>query len=122
MKKIAAILGMALTLAFMNGAAAHVEHDDVPPVRANPVKLEVQKSANGATVLATLDGAAYPTEGAIGMLTLTKGKREQVLQLQPSGANTMTTPKKVKIATGSKAKAVVSFADKTSSNVEVLIK
>ncbi len=122
MKKIAAVLGMTLTLAFMNGASAHVEHDDVPLVRASTVKLEVQKTANGATVMATLDGAAYPTEGATGTLTLTKGKQKQVVQLQPSGANAMTTPKTVKIATGSKAKAVVFFADKTSSNVEVLIK
>lgn len=122
MKKIAAVVGMTLTLAFMNGAAAHVEHDDVPVKRVSKVKIEVQKAAEGATVLATLDGAAYPTEGATGTLTVTNGTQKQVLQLQPSGGNAMTTPSKVKIATGSKAKAMVTFADKTSSNVDMLIK
>lgn len=123
MKKFAAFLGMALTMAFMNTATAHPDEEHMAPlVKASLVKLDVKKTADGATVLATLDGAAYPTAGAMGTLTVTNGKREQVVQLQPSGTNVMTTQKPIKIASGSKAKAAVYFADKSSSNVEVVIK
>jgi hypothetical protein len=121
MKKFAAVTGLALSLAFVNTAVAHPDEDEMPDMRVKQVQLDVKKTANGAAVLATLDGAAYSTAGATGTLTLTKGKRKQVVPLQPNGPNLMTTQKPVKIAKGSQAKAVVIFADKSTADADVII-
>lgn len=124
MKKFAAVVGITLSLAFANAAVAHPDEDDIPDMRvkqAKQVQLDVKKTADGATVLATLDGASYSTAGATGTLTLTKGKRKQVVALQPSGANAMKTQKAVKIAKGSQAKAAVTFADKSIADADVII-
>jgi hypothetical protein len=122
MKKFAAVMGMTLSLAFVNAAVAHPDEDEMPDMRAKQVQLDVKKTADGATVLATKDGAAYSTAGATGTLTLTSGKRKQVVQLQPSGDNAMTPRKAVKIAKGSKAKADITFADKSTANADVILK
>jgi hypothetical protein len=121
MKKFAAVVGVTLSLAFVNAAVAHPDEDDMPDMRVKQVQLDVKKTADGATVLATLDGDSYSTAGATGTLTLTKGKRKQVVALQPSGANAMKTQKAVKIAKGSQAKAAVTFADKSIADAYVII-
>lgn len=121
MKKFAAVIGMAWSLAFANVALAHLDEDDMPDMRVNQVKLDVKKTADGATVLATLDGASHSTAGATGTLTLTKGKRKQVVALQPSSGNTMKTQKAVKIAKGTQAKAAVTFADKSTADADVIL-
>jgi hypothetical protein len=121
MKKFAAVVGMTLSLAFVNAAVAHPDEDEMPDMRVKQVQLDVKKTANGATVLATQDGATVSTAGATGTLTLSTGKRKQVVTLKPSGVNAMTTEKAVKIAKGSKAKAAVTFADKSTADADVIL-
>jgi hypothetical protein len=121
MKKFATMLAMSLTMVFAANALAHPEHDDVPPT-LKPVKLEAKSTANGVTLLVTLNGEAYATAGAAGTLTVTKGKRQEVVQLKPSGDNALATVKPVKIAKGSKAKADIAFPDDSIAQVDVVVK
>jgi hypothetical protein len=121
MKKFAAVAGMTLSLAFVNAAVAHPDEDEAPDMRVKQVQLDVKKTANGATVLATQAGATVSTAGATGTLTVTKGSRKQVVALKPNGANAMTTEKAVKIAKGSKAKAAITFADKSTADADLII-
>lgn len=120
MKKFASMLAISLTLAFANTALAHPEHDEPAPT-LKPVKLEAKSAANGVTLLVTLNGAAYATAGAAGTLTVTKGKRQEVIQLKPSGDNAMATAKPVKIAKGSKAKADLAFPDDSIAQADVVV-
>jgi len=122
MKKFAAVAGMMWSLAFAGAAVAHPDEDEMPDMRVKSIQLDVKKTAQGATVTATQDGASFSTAGATGTLTLTKGKRKQVVALKPSGANAMVPAKAVKIAAGSQAKAAVTFADKSTADAEVIIK
>jgi hypothetical protein len=121
MKKFAAVAGLALSLAFVNTAVAHPDEDEMPDVRVKQVQLDVKKTANGATVLATQDGATVSTVGATGTLTVVKGSHKQVVALKPSGTNAMTTEKAIKITKGSKAKAAVTFADKSTAGADLII-
>jgi hypothetical protein len=120
MKKFASMLAMSLALAFTNNAVAHPEHDDVAPT-IKPVKVEAKAAANGVKLLVSLNGEAYATTGAAGTLTVTKGKRQEVVALKASGDNTMETAKPVKIAKGSKAKAELAFPDDSIAQVDVVI-
>jgi hypothetical protein len=120
MKKLASVLAMTLSLAFANSALAHPEDDDLLPT-IKPVRLETKTAENGVTLLVSLNGAAYSTVGAAGTLTVTKGKREEVVQLKPSGDNKMVTAKPVKIAKGSKARADITFPDDSIALVDVVV-
>jgi len=110
MKKFAIALAMGAMLAFSNAALAHAEHDEAK------VKLEAKKTDGGATLMVTKGGAAVPTAGAKGTLTLGK----QTVQLQPAGTNVFEAKTSAAIAPGTKGKAAITFADKSSANVDVV--
>ena len=120
MKKILTLLGMTMALACTNAAMAHPDHDETP-VNPAPMKLEAKKTSQGAIVTVTSAGAAVPTAGASGTLTLGSGAKAQVVPLQPNGTNAMEARTKAKIATGTKAQANIVFADKSTTRAEMTI-
>lgn len=121
MKKIAIALGMGVLLVFGGTATAHPDHDDMKPMVQPKVALEAKATSGGASVAATRDGSAVQTAGATGTLTIMNGSRKQVVQLKPAGANMMEAKTKAAIAPGTKARAAVTFADKTSADADVVI-
>lgn len=120
MKQFLTILGLTVAIACGNAAIAHPEHDEMP-VKPAPVKLEAKKTPQGAIVSVTSAGAAVPTAGASGTLTLGTGAKAQVVPLQPNGTNAMEARTKAKIAAGTKAQANIVFADKSTTSAEVTI-
>jgi hypothetical protein len=115
MKKIAIVLGMGCMLTFGSAALAHTDHDETD------VMLDAKKTDGGASLLVSKNGNPIATAGAKGTLTLVGGSGKQVVQLRPAGTNAMETKTMTKIAPGSKAKASITFADKTTANVDVVI-
>lgn len=122
MKKLIAMLSIALALACSLTAKAQMDEEDFPVLKAPQVSLDIKRIPNGARILVTLEGDAYPTLGAAGTLTLTRGKRQEVLQLAPYGASEMRTRKPVRILPGTRAHAVVTFADKSTADAQAVIK
>ncbi|MYM96453.1 hypothetical protein [Duganella vulcania] len=119
MKHTTLMLTAAMALV-ANTALAHPDHDDVPPEQA--LKLELARKKDGAMVYLTNDGHKVSTVGATGTLSYTAGGNVTEVVLKPTGVNGMAPVKAATIVPGTKARATVTTAEKTTVSSEFLVK
>lgn len=101
---------------------AHPEHDEAPQkVQQADLKAELSGAKTGATVRVTKDGKAVSTKGASGTLTLL-GDKTTHLALKPVAGGAMTAQSKKAIGNGTRAKVMITFADKSILSTEVVAK
>lgn len=120
MKKIAAFLALALTVGLNGAAFAHPDHDEEAVVAV--YKVDLVKKKDGATFLISKGGQKVSTAGATGKLILTNGSKKTEVALQPDGQNGMETAKPTRIAAGTRARAMVTFADATAATEDFVVK
>jgi hypothetical protein len=120
MKKMTTLLAFLMSVSVSTVAYAHPDHEDTPTVVLYKVELASKKDS--ATFNVTRDGEKVSTVGASGKLILTNGKSKQEVALTPSGDNAMTTAKAAKMVPGTRARAMITFADKTSATEDFVLK
>ena len=118
MKLITASL-MAVTMALSTATWAHgtskSEHGGILKT-ANDLAFELVPSSDGVTIYVGDHGKPKATEGAVGKVTVLRGKNKTETPLVPSGRNALMA-KGVTLVSGSTLVASVTFADKSSATV-----
>jgi hypothetical protein len=124
MKKLIALVAMAVTVAVSGNALAHGDkpkHGGVVST-ANDMSFELVNKDGKATVYVNDHGKPVDTTGAIGKLTVLNGTEKTEVPLEAAGSNTLATKEDAKLAKGSKAVAALTFGDKKTVNVRFSVK
>lgn len=122
MKKVTALVAILLAVSLPGSALAHMEHEDLAPLKTSDLQVELVKKTNGAIVYVKNRGEKFPTAGATGTLTVTNGSVKTDVPLQPAGGNAMKTKGNTKMVAGAKAQASITFADKNTVTADFVIK
>ncbi|MDO8299236.1 hypothetical protein [Lacisediminimonas sp.] len=123
MKKLMALVAVALTVSLPASAFAHGDkpkHGGVVQ-SASDLSFELVNRDGKAMIYVEDHGNSMPTAGASGKLTVLTGGEKSELALEPSAPNAMSTKENAKLVKGSKAIASISFADKKVVNVRFSI-
>lgn len=124
MKKLMALVAMAVTVSLSGNVLAHGDkpkHGGVVST-ANDISFELVSKDGKATVYVNDHGKPVDTTGATGKLTVLNGAEKTEIPLEAAGSNTLATKEDAKLAKGSKAIAAVTFADKKTVNVRFSLK
>ncbi|MEJ7806847.1 MAG: hypothetical protein WKG03_13120 [Telluria sp.] len=118
MKKLIALI--AVSLAFSGPALAHggakAKHGGV--VRsAGDLSFELVGKDGKAIIYVDDHGAALPTTGASGTLTVLSGGKKSEAVLMPMGTNTLTSKTGVTLVRGAKAVASITLPGKEAISV-----
>lgn len=70
----------------------------------------------------TREGKTVSTKGASRTLTLLDGDKATNLALKPASGSAMTAKSKEAIGNGTRAKVMITFADKTARSAEIVAK
>jgi hypothetical protein len=124
MKKLMALVAMAVTVSFSGNVLAHGDKAKYGGVvsTANDMSFELVNKDGKATVYVNDHGKPVDTTGATGKLTVLNGAEKTEVPLEAAGSNTLATKEDAKLAKGSKAIAAVTFADKKTVNVRFSVK
>lgn len=124
MKKLMALVAIAVTVAVSGNAVAHGEkpkHGGVVK-EASDINFELVARDGKATIYVEDHGKPLTTVGASGKLTVLNGAEKTEVPLEPASENTLVTKGEAKLVKGAKAIAAVTFADKKTVNVRFVIK
>lgn len=124
MKKLMALVAMAVTVAVSGSALAHGDkpkHGGVVS-SASDLHFELVNNDGKATIYVEDHGKPKTTSGATGKLTVLTGAEKTEVPLEAVGDNTMVANGDARLAKGSKAVATVTFADKKTVNVRFAVK
>ncbi len=124
MKKLMALVAMAVTIAISGNVLAHGDkpkHGGVVQT-ASDLSFELVNKDGRATIYVEDHGKPVATTGATGKLTVLNGAEKNEVLLEPAGDNTLATKGEAKLGKGTKAIAAVTFADKKTVNVRFLVK
>lgn len=124
MRKLLALVAMAVSIA-ATGAYAHGDkpkYGGVVQSASNDVSFELVNKDGKAIIYVEDHGKPVVTVGATGKLTVLNGADKTEVPLEPSGNNILVSKSDVKLGTGAKAIAAVTFADKKTTNVRFSIK
>ena len=124
MKKLMALVAVAMTVSLSSNAFAH---GDKPKhggfvQSASDLSFELVNKDGIAMIYVEDHGKSMSTAGASGKLTVLNGAEKSELALVPSGDNAMSTKGDAKLVKGSKAIASITFADKKAVNVRFSVK
>jgi hypothetical protein len=124
MKKLMALVAMAITVAVSGTVMAHGDKPKHGGVisSTNDLNFELANKDGKATIYVEDHGKPLPTEGATGKLTVLNGAEKTQLPLEAAGGNTIVANGDAKLAAGSKAVASVTFANKKTVNVRFSVK
>lgn len=123
MKRLIALIAMAIGLAAASNAVAHgskARHGGIVQT-AGDLSFEIVRKDNMATIYVNDHGKDLPTAGASGTLTVLKGSRKTVLPLQAGPGNTLVAAR-AQLAPGAKAVASIKLVNKEAVNVRFSIK
>lgn len=124
MKKLLALVAMAVTVAVSGNVLAHgakPKHGGVVQA-ASDLNFELVTKDGKATIYVEDHGKPVATTGASGKLTVLNGGEKTEVPLEPAGDNTLVTKGEAKLVKGTKAIAAVTFADKKTVNVRFSVK
>ena len=124
MKKLMALVAMAVTVAVSGNVMAHGDkpkHGGVVQA-ASDLSFELVNKDGKATLYVEDHGKPVSTSGASGKLTVMNGSEKAEWPFEPAGDNTLVTKGEAKLVKGSKAIAAVTLADKKTVNVRFSIK
>lgn len=124
MKKLMALVAVALTVSLPASAFAHGDkpkHGGVVQ-SASDLSFELVNRDAKAMIYVEDHGNPISTAGASGKLSVLNGGKKSELALEPSGSNAMSTKEDAKLVKGSKAIASITFADKKLVNVRFSVK
>lgn len=109
---------LAAPVAFAHGAAP--KHGGVLST-ANDISFELVPAADGAVIHVEDHGKPLATQGMSGKLSVLQGSAKTEAALQPAGQNRLEA-KGVKLASGAKAVAALTTADKKTVTVRFTVK
>lgn len=124
MKKFLALVAIAASVA-ATGAYAHGDkpkHGGIVQSASNDISFELVNKDGKATIYVEDHGKPVATAGASGKLTVLNGTEKTEVPLEPTAGNILVSKSDVKLGTGAKAIASVTFADKKTTNVRFSIK
>jgi hypothetical protein len=124
MKKLMTLVAIAMTVAVSGNALAHGDkpkHGGVVRT-ASDLSFELVDKDGTATIYVEDHGKKLSTAGATGKLTVLNGSEKTEVPLEPVGENTMVTKNETKLSKGTKAVALITFADKKTVNVRFSFK
>lgn len=124
MKKIVFVAALAAGVAMSGHVLAHgakPKHGGIVQ-SAGDLAFELVAKDGGATIYVDDHGKDRPTAGASGTLTVLKGTQKIQLPLESGGNNMLVAKGHAALEKGSKAVAVVSFADKKTVSVRFSVK
>ncbi len=124
MKKFLALVAIAASVA-ATGAYAHGDkpkHGGIVQSASNDISFELVNKDGKATIYVEDHGKPVATAGASGKLTVLNGTEKTEVPLEPTADNILVSKSDVKLGTGAKAIASVTFADKKTTNVRFSIK
>ena len=124
MKKLIALAAVAATLALSGNVMAHgskAKHGGIVQT-AGDLSFELVSKDGKTTIYVDDHGKDLPTTGVTGTLTVLKGAQKTEVPLQPAGGNMLVAKSDVVLATGSKAVAAITFADKNVVRVRFAVK
>lgn len=124
MKKLFAVAALAASVIVSGPALAHgakPKHGGIVQ-SAGDLAFELVAKDGNATIYVDDHGKALPTAGATGTLTVLKGAEKTELPLQAGAGNTLVAKGDTKLATGSKAVASITFANKKTVRVRFSVK
>lgn len=124
MKKLMALVAMAVTVAVSGHALAHGEkpkHGGIVK-EASDINFELVARDGKATIYVEDHGKPVSTAGASGKLTVLNGAEKTEAALEPAGDNALVSKGEAKLVKGTKAIAAVTFADKKTVNVRFAVK
>ena len=124
MKKLMALVAMAVTVAVSGNVLAHGDkpkHGGIVQ-SASDLGFELVNKDGKATLYVEDHGKPVATAGATGKLTVLNGAEKTEVPLEPAGENTLVTKGEAKLVKGTKAIAAVTFADKKTVNVRFSVK
>jgi hypothetical protein len=119
MKKLLALTTIALGIAFAGQAQAHgakPKHGGTVQT-VKDVAYELVNKDGKAVIYIEDHGKEVATAGASGKLTVLAGKGKSEVDLEASGANTLTSKSDVQLTPGTKAIASITMAGKEAVNV-----
>jgi hypothetical protein len=131
MKTTKPLFVLSLALSLLAGGAALASgthsHDHKPQhggvvVEAGDVDFELVAQAELITIYVRDHGKTTTTAGAAGKLTLLNGSEKTEATLLPAGANKLEAKGRFKVASGTKAVALVTLAGRKPTNVRFVIK
>lgn len=125
MKKLMALVAMAVTVAVSGNVLAHGEkpkHGGIVSSTKDDLSFELVNKDGKATIYVEDHGKPVVTAGATGKLTVLNGAEKTEVALEPAGDNAMATKGDAKLAKGAKAIAAMTFADKKTANVRFSVK
>jgi uncharacterized Zn-binding protein involved in type VI secretion len=124
MKKLIAMVAMAVAVAATGNALAHGDkpkHGGVVS-SASDMNFELVNKDGKAELYVTDHGKPVDTTSATGKLTVLNGKDKTEVALDGTSENTLMSKEDAKLAKGSKAVAAITFADKKTVNVRFAVK
>lgn len=124
MKKILALVTMAIALAATGNVFAHgakTKHGGIAQ-SANDLNFELVAKDGKVTIYVEDHDAALSTAGATGKLTILNGAEKTEVSLEDAGKNMLISKGEVKLSKGAKVVAAITFADKSSINIRFAIK
>ena len=124
MKKLMALVAMAVTVAVSGNALAHgakPKHGGIVQT-ASDLGFELVNKDGKAIIYVEDHGKPFSTSGATGKLTVLNGAEKTEVPLEAAGENTLVTKGDAKLMKGTKAIAAVTFADKKTVNVRFSVK
>jgi uncharacterized Zn-binding protein involved in type VI secretion len=124
MRKLMALVAMAVTVAVSGNVMAHGDkprHGGVVST-SNDVSFELVNKEGKATVYVNDHGKPVDTTGMSGKLTVLNGSEKTEVPLEAAGENKLTTKGEARLVKGSKAIAALTFADKKTVNVRFAVK
>lgn len=119
MKKFIAVAAMSASMAVAGQVLAHgakPKHGGVVQ-GAGDLAFELVGKGGKAVIYVDDHGAALPTAGSTGTLTVLSGGTKSVAMLQPTGTNTLTSKTGVTLAHGTKAVASITLPGRDVINV-----
>lgn len=124
MKKLLALVAMAVTVALSGNALAHGDkpkHGGIVQ-SASDLGFELVHKDGKATLYVEDHGKPVSTAGTTGKLTVLNGAEKTEVALEPAGENTLVSKGEAKLVKGTKAIAAVTFVDKKTVNVRFSVK
>lgn len=124
MKKILALVTMAIALAATGNVFAHgakTKHGGIAQ-SANDLNFELVAKDGKATIYVEDHDEDFSTTGATGKLTILNGAEKTEVPLEAAGNNLLVAKGEVKLSKGAKVVAAITFADKSLVNVRFAIK
>lgn len=124
MKRLMALVAMAIAVAVSGNALAHGDKPKHGGVMssASDLNFELVTKDGKAAIYVEDHGKPKATSGATGKLTVLNGAEKTEVALEAAGDNTMVANGDAKLAKGSKAVASMTFADKKTVNVRFSVK